>query len=46
MRRDLKEPDIVYKDFWDWVLNYPNHVLYLFSFVLAYYFYISSTEEV
>jgi len=46
MRVDNNNPNIIYKNFSDWLLNYREHTLYMFFLVGAYYIYIRTTSEI
>jgi hypothetical protein len=46
MRIDNKDQHTVYKDFWDWLFNYKEHVVYVLVLIIGYYLYITNTSEV
>ena len=46
MRIDNKNNGIVYKDFWDWLFNYREHIMYLMFLIGGYYIYLTSTTEI
>ena len=44
MRIDNKDPNKIYKDFWDW-LFYDGHTIFILSLAIAYYYYLISTTD-
>jgi hypothetical protein len=46
MRADNKNPGIVYKNFGDWLLNYPEHLIFIVLLFFGYYIYILTTTEI
>ncbi len=45
MRAEKRDPRQVYEDFWDWLQTGYNMV-WLFSIVLGYIYYLVTTQEV
>lgn len=46
MRIDNNDPHKIYKDFWDWLFNYNEHIMYVVVLVVGYYVYLNSTTKV
>jgi hypothetical protein len=44
MRIDNNEPNKIYKDFWDWLLN-DWHTIFLVGLVIGYFYYLITTTE-
>ncbi len=45
MRIDNKDPRIIYKDFWDWLFSYKEHIIFIVSIVIGYFYYLITTTE-
>jgi hypothetical protein len=46
MRIDNNDSNKKYKDFWDWLLSYKEHTIYIIILVTGYYIYLTTTTEV
>jgi len=46
MRVDNKDPEIIYKDFWDWLFNYKEHSVFIIVVAIGYIRYLTTTTEV
>ena len=44
MRIDNKDPNKIYKDFWDWLYK-DGHFYLIPSLMIAYFYYLISTTE-
>jgi hypothetical protein len=44
MRADNKKPNIVYRNFGDWLFNY-DHAAFIVLLVFAYVYYLATTTE-
>jgi len=45
MRIDNKDPNKIYKDFWDW-LSRDGHTIFVLSLAIGYYYYLISTTDI
>ncbi len=45
MRLDNKNPQIVYENFGDWLLNYRDHLVFALLLFFGYWVYLATTTE-